>query len=122
MKTIFNSGGIEALQRTAEIANKVSEYIKKIGFNEIRKKMPEVLADSSDEEKQTAIAEQGFKNLLEIVNKCLVDFPEETLEILGLMTYKTLDEMKDESTALFPLIYDLFQDPAVIRFLSSFLK
>lgn len=121
MKTIFNSGGIEALQRTAEIANKVSEYIKKIGFNEIRKKMPE-LAGSSDEEKQKAIAEQGFKNLLEIVNKCLVDFPEETLEILGLMTYKTLDEMKDENTALFPLIYDLFQDPAVIRFLSSFLK
>lgn len=29
LKTIFNSGGIEALQRTAEIANKTAEFAKR---------------------------------------------------------------------------------------------
>ncbi len=115
LKTIFNSGGIEALQRTAEIANKTAEFAKKIGLKEIRAKMPK----TNDKEK---LAEQGMENTLEIINKALAEYPEDTLEIVGLMTYKTLDEMKDENLALFPLIYELFSDQAVVSFLLSLLQ
>lgn len=122
MKTIFNSGGIEACKQTAKIVEKVAEYVNLIGLNEIRKQMPDLSAATTEEEKENAKTEQGMKNVLEIVNKCLDEHPEQTLEIIGLLIYKTLDEMKDENLALFPILVELFGDPNVVNFLLSLLR
>lgn len=122
LKTVFNSGGLELLKRTAEISDKVAALVKAIGLRELRNRLPKPDPSKTKQENEEALYEQGVQNTLEIIHNLLSTHAEETLELIGLMCYKTLDEMKDENLALFPLLTELFSDKSVLRFLSSYLK
>lgn len=134
MKNLANCKPSEFLSQTNKIRKSVEKWLKLTDIINIRKRMPvgmpEITADLSkdeleavNEKRRQMIMEKAKENLSAILDACLDDYPNETLEILALCCFvdpEDVDnyEMKDFLNAAL----DMIEDETVIRFFTLLMR
>ena len=134
MKNLANCKPSEFLSQTNKIRKSVEKWLKLTDIINIRKRMPvgmpEITADLSkdeleavNEKRRQMMMEKAKENLSAILDACLDDYPNETLEILALCCFvdpEDVDnyEMKDFLNAAL----DMIEDETVIRFFTLLMR
>lgn len=146
MKTLANCNAVDFLTQTNKIRKAVAKWLTDTDILNIRKNVPEMpakkpleypkgvseeekeklLAEYLEEQKQRsaehyeAVQEQVKKNLTEMLDKALDEYPMETLEILGMVCF--VDKKDLEKTKGIDLLngaVEAFTDDEVVRFFTS---
>ena len=146
MKTLANCNAVDFLTQTNKIRKAVAKWLTDTDILNIRKNVPEKPVFKpleypkgvSDDEKEKlfdeyqkerekvleghekAKREQVKKNLMDMLDKALDEFPMETLEILGMVCF--VDKKDLEKTKGIDLLngaMDAFADDEVVRFFTS---
>lgn len=114
MKTLANCNPIEFLQQTAKIKRKVEKYLKDTGILELRKRMP---PDG------VTVEEQSRKNISDMLDLALEQYPRETAELLGLMCFVEPKDIENYKGIDFltPAI-EMLNSEVVISFFTSLTK
>lgn len=134
MKNLANCKPSEFLSQTNKIRKSVEKWLKLTDIINIRKRMPvgmpEITADLSSDEleavnkkRRQMMMEKAKENLSAILDACLDDYPNETLEILALCCFVNPEdvdnyEMKDFLNAAL----DMIEDETVIRFFTLLMR
>lgn len=134
MKNLANCKPSEFLSQTNKIRKSVEKWLKLTDIINIRKRMPvgmpEITADLSSDEleavnkkRRQMMMEKAKENLSAILDACLDDYPDETLEILALCCFVNPEdvdnyEMKDFLNAAL----DMIEDETVIRFFTLLMR
>ena len=120
MKTLANCSSREFLTQTNKIRKSVSEWLTLTGIMEIRKTLPEMPKDISDEDREKAIEKQVKSNLQKILDVVLDEHPEETAELLGLLCFIEPEDLDNHPMSdILASLSDVIGSPEVIGFFSS---
>ena len=123
MKNLSNCTTIEFLRQINLIRHKVSELYNVIDVAGIRKLMPEFKGDETPEEKEKMRQRRGMDNLSIILDKCLDENLELTVEVIGLMCFKTKEEAAQmEVEELFDAVYDILSSKRCADFFTKWVK
>lgn len=101
MKNLANCTPREFLIQTNKIRKSVAEWLTLTKIQEIRKNLPEIKADATDEERRKATNEQVKKNLTAILDSVLEEHPDETAELLGLLCFVEPDDIDNHKMSEF---------------------
>lgn len=114
MKTIVNCNPIEFIEQTNKIRHAVSKYFKDTKILEIRKRKP---TDG------VTIEEQAKKNLNDMLDVAMGEYPRETAEVIGLMCFIEPTEIEKYTAAEFltPAL-ELLNSKAALNFFISLAK
>jgi hypothetical protein len=114
MKTIANCNPIEFLQQTNKMRHAVMKYLKDTEIFEIRKRQPP---------EGVTVTEQAKKNLSDMLDVALENYPRETAEILGLACFIEPQDIENHTAAeLLTPALELLNSKAVVDFFISLLK
>lgn len=114
MKTIVNCNPIEFIGQTNKIRHAVSKYFKDTKILEIRKRKPT---------EGVTIEEQAKKNLNDMLDVAMGEYPRETAEILGLLCFIEPTEIEKYTAAeLLTPALELLNSKTVLGFFSSLAK
>jgi hypothetical protein len=123
MKNLSNCTTMEFLRQINLIRHKVSELYNVIDVAGIRKLMPEFKGDETPEEKEKMRQRRGMDNLSIILDKCLDENLELTVEVIGLMCFKTKEEAAQmEVEELFDAVYDILSSKRCADFFTKWVK
>lgn len=123
MKTLANCNLKEFLQQANKIRHKAADFYESIGISDIRKIMPVFKGDETPEEKAKMLNEQGKKNLSAIIDKCIEENIDATVEIVGLMCFKTPEEAAEMDAAEFiDVVFELICSERVVNFFMKMAK
>lgn len=86
-KNLANCTPREFLRQTGKIKKSVEKWLTATDILNLRKQVPKYNDDMTKEERDNATAEQVKTNLSRILDAILVDHPDETLELLGLLCF-----------------------------------
>ena len=103
MKTLANCNLKEFLMQTNKIRHKAADFYDIIGIADIRKTMPIMTGKETPEEAEKKRIEQGKKNISAIIDKCIDENIDATIEIIGLMCFKTPEEAEKMGIDMIPL-------------------
>lgn len=116
-KTLANCSLREFLQQINKIRHVAADFYKDCKIGEIRKHVPVFTGNETQEEKRQMLKEQGRKNLSDILDFCLEKNVDKTIEIFGLMCFKTPDESAEmDSGEFFDIAFDLISSDRVVNF------
>lgn len=101
MKNLANCTPREFLVQTNKIRKSVAEWLTLTKIKEIRKNLPEIKADATDEERRKATNEQVKKNLMAILDSVLEEHPDETAELLGLLCFVEPEDIDNHKMSEF---------------------
>jgi len=120
MKTLANCTPKEFLVQTNKIRKSVAKWLELTKVLEIRKNLPEVNADASDEEKKAALANQVRHNLSAMLDAILDEYPEETAELLGLLCFIEPADLENHSMIeILANVTDIINSEEVLSFFMS---
>ena len=123
MKTIANCTAVEFIRQANKIRHEISKYLDVTKIMSIRKNAPDIKESDTPEEKERKLREQSKKNLSDILDKCLDEYAEETIEILALACFKEKSEAKDMPVEeLLDVAFDIIGSERVISFFSKLTK
>ena len=123
MKTLANCNLKEFLQQANKIRHKAADFYEIIGISDIRKIMPVFKGNETPEEKAKMLNEQGKKNLSAIIDKCIEENIDATVEIVGLMCFKTPEEAAEMDAAEFiDVVFELICSERVVNFFTKMAK
>lgn len=123
MKNLANCKPTEFVAQTNKIRKSVSKWLADTDISNIRKKMPDIPEDATDEKRQELAFEQAKSNMGEILDAVLDKHPEETLEVLALCCFvepKDVDNHTMEE--YFEAITELLNNRTVINFFTSLMR
>ena len=101
MKTIANCTLKEFLQQINKIKKKAAAFYDVIGIGDIRRTLPVFKGDETPEQRKEMIRKQGMKNISAIIDKCIDENIDATVELIGLMCFKTADEAAEMEVSEF---------------------
>ena len=127
MKNLANCKPTEFIAQTAKIKEAVKNWMDVTEVMSIRRKLPEyekAPADATAEERAEVIKrnaarkqDQTMQNLSEIVDKMLVEHPQETLNVLALCCFVEPENVDDHTMDEYmECIFELFQSKSVVNF------
>lgn len=120
MKNLANCKPTEFIKQTNKIRKSVEKWLKDTDMLNIRKRMPELPENVTEEEKQKLTVEQAKKNISAILDAMLEDYPEETLEVLAYMCFVEPENIDDHTMSEYLGNFnELINDTAVISFFTS---
>lgn len=123
MKTLANCTLKEFLQQTNKIRHKAADFYNIIGIADIRKTMPTLTGKETPEEAEKKRIEQGKKNISAIIDKCIDANIDATIEIIGLMCFKTPEEAeKMDATEFIDVVFEIIGSERVINFFTKMVK
>jgi hypothetical protein len=133
MKNLANCKPSEFLRQANKIRKAVGKWLTDTQIMEIRKRLPayETAPANATAEERKAVIErnkqaesaQARENLTAILDSILEDFPDETLEIIGLCCFIEPEEIDNHTTGeLIKAVTDLINDEAVLSFFTSLMK
>lgn len=123
MKTLAHCSPKEFLVQTNKIRKSVSNWLTLTGIMEIRKNLPDLPDNISDEDREEALNAQMQTNLQAILDAILDEHPEETAELLGLLCFIEPDDLENhEMTEILASVSDIIGSPEVIGFFTSLVK
>lgn len=122
MKNLANCKPTEFLRQTNRIRKYVAQWLDMTGILDIRKDMPEVDKNASEEEKVKAIREQARKNISRMFDAILDDHPTETMTLLGLLCFVEPDDIDNYPVKDYLAAFtDILNSDEVIDFFTALL-
>ncbi len=123
VKSIANCKPSEFLRQTNAIRHYVEKWIKATDIAEIRKRLPEIPAGATDEEKKELMAKQSRENFSAMLDAALDEHPEETLGVLALCCFLPVEQADDYPMEHYiEALADLMESEAVMRFFTSLVR
>ena len=123
MKNLANCKPSEFLKQTNRIRKSVSKWLTDTDVMNIRKRLPQLADDVTDEEKNEAYNEQAKKNFNAILDAILDEHPDETLELLALLCFVEPEHVDDhEITEYLDSLRELMNDKSVFSFFTSLMQ
>lgn len=133
MKTLVSCTPREFLTQTNRLRHTLDKWIKDVKLREIRATAPVLETaqiDATVEERaeiarrnREKVREQGYQNLMAVLDAAFEKYPDETLEILALCCFVEPNEVNDHPVREYlASIAELINDDAVIDFFTSFLR
>lgn len=123
IKNLANCKPSEFLAQTNKIRKSVYKWLTLTDISNIRKRLPEITEDMSEEDVKAARTKQVKDNFNAILSAILEEHPQETLELLALTSFvdpKDVDNYTvDEYLQSFT---DLINDKTVINFFTSLMS
>lgn len=120
MKNLANCNPSEFLTQTNKIRKSVSKWLTDTDIVNIRKRMPRINENASDEERKKAYSKQASENINAVLDSILDEHPEETLELLALCCFVEPENVNDyKMSDYFSSFNELMGDEAVIGFFLS---
>lgn len=129
VKTLASCTDIEFLRQTNRIRHAVEKWLTVTDIVNIRKRLPEFekASGDADEETRRSINErnedlkqkQAKKNIDAILDACLEDHPEETVEIIRLCCFVEPDDKSRPITYYLGAFAQMLKDENVIDFFTS---
>lgn len=127
MKNLANCTPSEFIAQTAKLKDAVVDLSNKVNFTEIRARQPEfkvVDRKMTAEQKKAVIEEnallfkkQATKNLFDMLDGMLVQYPQETLKVLALSCFVEPSEVDNYTMDdYFGNIMDMIEAKNVLRF------
>lgn len=101
MKTLANCTLKEFLQQINKIKKKAAAFYDVVGIGDIRRTLPVFKGDETPEQRKEMIRKQGMKNISAIIDKCIDENIDATVELIGLMCFKTADEAAEMEVSEF---------------------
>lgn len=101
MKTLANCTLKEFLQQINKIKKKAAAFYNVVGIGDIRRTLPVFKGDETPEQRKEMIRKQGMKNISAIIDKCIDENIDATMELIGLMCFKTADEAAEMEVSEF---------------------
>lgn len=101
MKTLANCTLKEFLQQINKIKKKAATFYNVVGIGDIRRTLPVFKGDETPEQRKEMIRKQGMKNVSAIIDKCIDENIDATVELIGLMCFKTADEAAEMEVSEF---------------------
>ena len=95
MKNLANCKPSEFLRQTNKIRKSVSKWLTDTDVMNIRKRLPSLPDDVTDEQKKELMEEQAKENANAILDAVLEDHPDETLELLALLCFVEPENVDD---------------------------
>jgi hypothetical protein len=123
MKTLANCTLKEFLMQTNKIRHKAADFYNIIGKTDIRKTMPTLTGKETPEEAEKKRIEQGKKNISAIIDKCIDANIDATIEIIGLMCFKTPEEAENmDATEFIDVVFEIIGSERVMNFFTKMVK
>ncbi|MBQ6413025.1 MAG: hypothetical protein IJI19_06070 [Ruminococcus sp.] len=130
MKNLANCKPSEFLKQTSRIRKSVEKWLDITEFSKIRKNTPDLVKVSPDmtvEERAEAFAEnkrrteeQARKNFMRILDAALDKHPDETLEVLALLSFVEPENVDDYPvTDYIKSFTELINNEVVLDFFTS---
>lgn len=86
-KNLANCTPTEFLKQTNLLKKALAKWLEVTEISEIRKRLPKLTGLETELAKKDAIQKQAMKNLSDLLDKALEEFPEQTLEVLALACF-----------------------------------
>lgn len=123
MKNLANCKPSEFFAQTVKIRRYVENWLNATELFSIRKELPELNDNMTDEEKKKAIAEQAKKNLWKMFDKIFEENAEHTIGLLALLCFIDPAEADDHEVGEYlESISELISDERVISFFTSLVR
>lgn len=120
MKTLANCSPREFLIQSNKIRKSVAKWLSLTKLLDIRKNLPTIPEDATEDERRDAIAKQVQANATAMLDAILDDHPEETAELLGLLCFVEPDDLDNHSmTEFFGAISEILNSREIIDFFTS---
>ena len=100
MKTLANCTLKEFLQQINKIKKKAAAFYDVIGIGDIIRTLPVFKGDETPEQRKEMRRKQGMKNISAIIDKCIDENIDATVELIGLMCFKSADEAAELTLCL----------------------
>ena len=123
MKNLANCTPREFLKQTNRIRKAVANWLSLTEISKIRKTLPQIPADASDEEKDRLLKEQAARNANKILDIIMDEHPDETLELLALLCFVEPEDVDNHKMSEFLGAFsELINDSEVIGFFISLIR
>lgn len=123
LKTLATCKPREFLQQTNRIRKIAEKWLSDTKILEIRKNLPEVPENATEEEKEKLMQEQVKKNLSRMLDAILEDNSEETLELLALLCFVEPEDIDNHEMAEYiEAVSQLISNRAVLSFFTSLVR
>lgn len=123
MKNLANCKPTEFLRQTNKIRHYVQKWFDITDIPNIRKKLPTIPDDATEEEKERLIEEQSIKNFYEMLDAAFESHPEETVGVLGLACFVPIEEADDHPMDFyFQSISEILSSEGALNFFISLVK
>lgn len=133
MKNLANCTPTEFLTQTNKIRKSVHGWLKLTDIMNIRQKKPKLTPltnEMSDEERaqvildnKKAMKEQARENFSLMLDKMLDDYPEQTLEVIGLINFIDKSELDNyKMVDLMANTLEMLEDEAVMGFFGLLMR
>lgn len=120
MKTLANCSPREFLVQSNRIRKAVSKWLTLTKLLEIRKNLPKLPENATQEEREAAAAEQIQSNARAMLDSILDEHPEETAELLGLLCFVEPEDLDNHPmTEFFGAISEILNSKEIIDFFTS---
>ena len=120
MKTLANCTPKEFLVQTNKIRKSAEKWLSLTKIMEIRKRLPEVEADASEEDKMAALEKQVRLNLSTMLDAILDEYPDETAELLGLLCFIDPKDLDNHSMLeILANVTEILNSEEVLSFFTS---
>lgn len=120
MKTLANCTPKEFLVQTNKIRKSAEKWLSLTKIMEIRKRLPEVEADASEEDKKAALEKQVRLNLSTMLDAILDEYPDETAELLGLLCFIDPKDLDNHSMLeILANVTEILNSEEVLSFFTS---
>ena len=123
MKNLANCKPSEFLTQTNKIRKSVGKWLADTDAMNIRKRVPHLTEEMSDEEKQKALEKQVSENSTAILDAIMEEHPQETLELLALLCFVEPENVDDhEVVEYLEAFQELLSNQAVLNFFMSLMR
>lgn len=118
MKTLANCTPVEFLRQTNKIRHAVADLFGAAGIAEIRKNLPLLTGEETEEEKREKTDKQGMENFSKILDALLDTNAEATASLLAMMCFREPKDIEnDTGMEYLGAALALFESKAVRNFL-----
>lgn len=120
MKNLANCKPSEFLIQTNKIRKSVAKWIEVTDIMNIRKEVPVITDDMTEDERRDAVSRQIKSNISKILDSILDEHPMETLELLALMCFVDPKDVDNYPISEYiDSITELINNDSVISFFTS---
>lgn len=119
-KNLTNCNLREFMIQTRLIKHHVEKWLTDTDVMNIRKNLPDIPDDASDEERKKMLTDQGMKNASAIFDSIFDEHPDETITLIALLCFVPLSEIEEHPmTYYMESITEMLNDKTVWDFFIS---
>jgi len=120
MKNLANCKPSEFMRQTSKIRKSVQKWLTDTDIINIRKRLPRLDSDATDEERKEALQEQAKENFNAIMDAILDEHPDETVELLALLCFVDPKDADNHTMdEYFSALDDMLNSQSVVSFFTS---